>query len=234
MHVATGSGQTRILGIWIFRYLGVWGFRVFRAKMNTKLSEVFPWSSDRSLEGKLVLLLDEHIPGSSHTAEFLLTSLLLKYLTPRSVPTNVLLLLCNHPLGHYESIMRKNVSILTYCLLCSLTADQCLQYIDPRQCLASGQLTVINLHAMEADKPPATDKMDLDYCWEELERWQEQGMRFPGLRGEEAPFVLLVDDLDILELIAPAVDVARRFVVKAIKMLSKQQVRDLPRYPILC
>ncbi|RYH19945.1 hypothetical protein EON65_25115 [archaeon] len=85
--------------------------------MSNKLSEVYPWASDRHVQSKVVLLLDSQIPGSNHTAEFLLTTFLLRYLSPKaardsssSLPVNIVMVLCNHNLRHYEAIMRKNVS----------------------------------------------------------------------------------------------------------------------------
>jgi len=75
---------------------------------TTKISDFYPWGSE-TLDRHAVLFLDEHIPGSNHTAEFLLTSLLLKFLTSKQ-KKKVVFLLCNHPPSHYESILRKNVS----------------------------------------------------------------------------------------------------------------------------
>lgn len=85
-----------------------------KTDMNSKLADFFPWGAEHSLRGKAVLLLDEHIPGSNHTAEFLLTSMLLKYCnSSRGAGPAVALVLCNHSAAHYESILRKNVCLFS-------------------------------------------------------------------------------------------------------------------------
>lgn len=68
-----------------------------------KLSEFFPWSDSSDISQQFVTCYD----NNSGSGEFAFVYLLLKLLREEHV---VELVSCNHDRGHYESILRKNVS----------------------------------------------------------------------------------------------------------------------------
>ncbi len=102
-------------------------------KMNLqKISEFFPWDGESKLESHCILCLDQSaLVNTSHSGEFLFTTLLLKLLQNAHLAksstegvtsssgkqhgsvgslTKVVLVLTNHNRQHYEAIIKKNVS----------------------------------------------------------------------------------------------------------------------------
>eukprot|EP01031_Cornospumella_fuschlensis_P024860 gene24860-30037_t len=161
--------------------------------MSTKFSDLYPWCSDRHVQNKVTLLLDSQIPGANHTAEFLLTSFLLRYLSPKAArdqisnaQSNIVMILCNHNMRHYEAILRKN-------------------FIDPKQLYQNDQLHFIHFLANAEDKPttsfsPTASSNESHMTFEELEAWSQSHFPWP-LGASFKPFLLLVDDVDVMELL---------------------------------
>eukprot|EP01031_Cornospumella_fuschlensis_P026482 gene26482-32006_t len=152
--------------------------------MSTKLSDLYPWCSDRHVQNKVTLLLDSQIPGANHTAEFLLTSFLLRYLSPKAARDQI-------------SNAQANIVMILY----------------PKQLYQNDQLHFIHFHANAEDKPttsfsPTASSNESHMTFEELEAWSQSHFPWP-LGASFKPFLLLVDDVDVMELLVGASGRAR-------------------------
>ena len=57
--------------------------------------------------------------------------------------------------------------------------------------------------------------------WAQLVQWQMQGYSLANCPGGHNSFVLMIDDLEMLELLAPSLSEARRFVNRALSYLDE-------------
>jgi hypothetical protein len=70
-----------------------------------KISEFFPWSAESNIAKQFVLCLD----NNAFSGEFILHETILKLLRDGQ---SVYIISTNHTRNHYQSILRKNVSLL--------------------------------------------------------------------------------------------------------------------------
>lgn len=157
-----------------------------------KITEFYPWD-DSSLSGSSHQLAGQFtlcLDRISGSGEFAFVYILLNLVRQGA---SVKLVSCNHSRMHYASIFRKNN--LDMSKLEQTGRFEIIQVEDSCQRNDSGKLSIYN--------------------WEELMKWQDNFLT----SSTQASTAVFVDDIDILELLAPSPMAARNFITRFLAVL---------------
>eukprot|EP01035_Chromulina_nebulosa_P027240 gene27240-35784_t len=166
------------------------------------LSDFFPFRVDDFPveQRQITLCLERQLCSSSH---FVFLYLLLRNIRSISHSGNsrVLIISANHDFNHYKCILKK-------------------QNMDVDKLISTGRLEFIYLRFDAPSSSSFYSSMGREMSWDQLESWLQQ----ESTTTSATPLDLMIDDLELLEQLAPSAAAARKFLSACIYRMMQQSI----------